>query len=552
MKYSGAEIITNLLERQGIDTVFGIPGGANLPLYDALFKSKLRHILARHEQGAGFMAQGVTRSTGKPAVCIATSGPGATNLFTAIADAKLDSIPVIAITGQVSSALIGTDAFQEIDTYGMSMPITKHNFLVRSASELLEVIPEAFRIAVSGRPGPVLIDVPKDVQSEQIEITDWPEPGIKISFPCPEDKSITDALNMINESKRPVLYIGGGIIHADASELLVKLAHRNSIPAASTLMGLGIFENDDPYFLGMLGMHGARSTNAVLHESDLVLAFGVRFDDRATGKVSQFIPNAKIIHADIDRSEFNKIKTVDLTIEGDLKDIISSLLTRIPECERTSWNDRVYKIKNEFSSTSVSDDSFYPSNIIKSVAALTDSDTIICTDVGQHQMWVAQAYPFCKPRTLLTSGGLGTMGFGLPSAIGAAQANPDKKVVLFTGDGSLLMNIQDLATLADLNLNLTVILLNNGHLGLVRQQQELFYSRNFIASQFITNPDFTAIAKGFGINSFNLTDSKSPVSILGKALSEQTPCFINVPVHFACNVMPMVPPGAANIESIWE
>lgn len=552
MKYSGAEIITHLLERQGIEEVFGIPGGANLPLYDALYKSKLKHILTRHEQGAGFMAQGIARSSGKPAVCFATSGPGATNLLTAIADAKLDSIPVVAITGQVSSGLIGTDAFQEIDTYGMSMPITKHNFLIRSAEELFEVIPEAFRIAISGRPGPVLIDVPKNVQQQIIEFDQWPEPGLKAGFKKPDEAAIKQAVQMITDAKRPMLYIGGGIIHANASETLIKLAHKNSIPAVATLMGLGAFENNDSLYLGMLGMHGSKATNTALHECDLLLAFGVRFDDRATGKVAQFCPNAKIIHADIDKAEFGKIKRPDLTIEGDIRDILEILIEFIPLQDRSEWLAHIAQIKHKFPAAADPKDPFHPANVIKAVGALVDADTIIATDVGQHQMWVAQAYPFSRPRTLLTSGGLGTMGFGLPAAIGAAQANPDKKVVLFTGDGSLLMNIQELATLADLNLNLTIVLFNNGHLGLVRQQQELFYNRNYMASQFVTNPDFTTIAQGFGITSYDLSKESSPIPQLTKALKQQSPCFINVPIHHGHNVMPMVPPGAANIESIGE
>ncbi|NLD98788.1 MAG: acetolactate synthase large subunit, partial [Fibrobacter sp.] len=304
MRHTGAEILINLLELQGIDTIFGIPGGSNLPIYDALHKSKkIRHILTRHEQGAGFMAQGISRSTGKAAVCFATSGPGVTNLLTAIADAKLDSIPVIAITGQVSSTLIGTDAFQEVDTYGMSMPITKHNFLVRSAIDLFEIIPEAFRIATTGRPGPVLIDIPKDVQNAQVIFESYPPPLEPEPPKTVDQAAIKNAVEMINNAQRPVLYIGGGIVHSNASAYLQEFAHKNNIPVASTLMGLGVMEHTDPLFLGMLGMHGARSTNTVLHECDLLLAFGVRFDDRATGKVSQFCADAKIIHADIDRSE---------------------------------------------------------------------------------------------------------------------------------------------------------------------------------------------------------------------------------------------------------
>lgn len=550
MKYSGAELITHLLERQGIDTVFGIPGGTNLPLYDALYKSNLSHILARHEQGAGFMAQGVARSTGKAAVCFATSGPGATNLLTAIADAKLDSIPVIAITGQVPSGLIGSDAFQEIDTYGMSMPITKHNFLIRSAAELLEAIPEAFRIAVSGRPGPVLIDVPKDVQQQYIEFSSWPQPGSKIAPNKADIACIKEAVRMLSEARRPVLYIGGGIIHAGASELAVRLSHCSSVPAVCTLMGMGVFKPEDPYYLGMLGMHGARSTNEILNNCDLLLAFGTRFDDRATGKVNDFCPSARIIHADIDNSEFGKIRKTHLALHGDIGEILFLLLSHVEKQNRTDWMDQIAQIKQKYPPRAASNGLFSPATIIRSVAALVNTDAIVCTDVGQHQMWVAQYYPFSRPRTLLSSGGLGTMGFGLPAAIGAALANPEKKVILFTGDGSLLMNIQELATLADLNLNLTIILFNNGHLGLVRQQQELFYNKNYIASRFTTNPDFRTIAQGFGITSYDLEDYDSPAELLSRALTEQKPCFVNVPILYSHNVMPIVPPGAANIESI--
>lgn len=551
MKLSGAEIIVHLLERQGITMVAGIPGGANLPLYNALHKSKIHHILTRHEQGAGFIAQGMARSTGKTAVCFATSGPGATNLLTAIADAKLDSIPVVAITGQVGSALIGTDAFQEVDTYGMTIPITKHNFLIHSVEELFTVIPEAFRLALSGRPGPVLIDVPKDIQQKIYEFETWPEPGVADIKP-EVDKTIIDrAITLINSSKRPILYIGGGIIHADAAELLIKFAHKNSIPVTSTLMGLGCMPADDPLYLGMLGMHGSISTNKILNESDLLLAFGVRFDDRATGKVSHFCPNAKIIHIDVDGSEIDKIKKTEIAIIGDLQKSLLLLESRIPENMRTEWNDYIQKKKAEYPFPAlIPEDPFHPLEIISTVESLVSPDTFICTDVGQHQMWIAQYYPFKKPRTLLTSGGLGTMGFGLPSALGAAFMNPDKRVVCFSGDGSILMNIQELATLADYELNVTILLFNNGYLGLVRQQQELFFNKNFIASKFITNPDFVAIAKGFGIKSFDLAHENDIRGCLQKALSEKGPCFVNIPIRHDLNVLPMVPPGAANYDSI--
>ncbi|NLD95071.1 MAG: biosynthetic-type acetolactate synthase large subunit [Fibrobacter sp.] len=553
MNLTGAEIIVQLLERQGISILAGIPGGANLPLYNALHKSKIHHVLTRHEQAAGFIAQGMARSSGTTAVCFATSGPGATNLLTAIADAKLDSVPVVAITGQVPSQLIGTDAFQEIDTYGMTIPITKHNFLVRSVEELFTVIPEAFRIAASGRPGPVLIDVPKDIQSQRYEFSEWPEPGKTIEIKIDNSKEIDKAIDMLTQSKKPVLYVGGGIIHSNASEELLAFAHKNSIPVTPTLMALGAIPYDDPLCLGMLGMHGSQSTNIILNEADLVLALGVRFDDRATGKVSGFCPNATIIHADIDSSEFDKIKKVDLCIGGNIKEILTKLLEKATRNERRDWINTVsaYKKQYPFPKT-FPKDLLHPFNIIRTVDSVIAPDSIITTDVGQHQMWVAQYYPFKKPRTLLTSGGLGTMGFGLPTALGAAFANPSKRIVCFSGDGSILMNIQELATLADYNLDVTVVLFNNGHLGLVRQQQELFYTRNYIASKFITNPDFKTIANGFGIRSFDLAHETDVRDVLSRALTEKGPSFVNVPIAPDLNVLPMVPPGGSNTESIGE
>jgi acetolactate synthase-1/2/3 large subunit len=551
MKYSGAEIIIKMLEMHGIETIAGIPGGANLPLYNALYNSRIRHILARHEQGAGFIAQGMARSTGKPAVCFATSGPGATNLITAIADAKLDSIPIIAITGQVSTALMGTDAFQEADTYGMTIPITKHNFLVRDASDLINTINRAFEIAMEGRPGPVLIDVPKDIQTQIVEIErffiDTPQTG-NYSLNI---EDIQKAALMINSCKKPVIYMGGGIIHSDAFKEVIAFAEKGSLPLTSTLMGLGCMPANHPLYIGMLGMHGARYTNHILEEADLLIALGVRFDDRATGNVAKFCPNASILHIDIDPAELNKIKTATIGISGNVKDILNQIEPMVNRNERMPWHQMIERLKTEQPfSFPIDKDVFHPLNLIRTVASLVSDDTIITTDVGQHQMWVAQAYPFMKPRTLLTSGGLGTMGFGLPAAIGAALANPKRKVICFSGDGSILMNIQELATLAELNLNITIVLMNNGHLGLVRQQQELFYEGNYIASKFDISPDFTTIAKGFGIGSFNLADVADPEISLQEALSSNKPCFIDVPIDFKELVTPMVPPGKANIEMI--
>jgi acetolactate synthase-1/2/3 large subunit len=551
MKYSGAEIIIKMLEMRGIQIISGIPGGANLPLYNALYKSKIRHILVRHEQGAGFIAQGMARSTGKPAVCFATSGPGATNLITAIADAKLDSIPIIAITGQVPTSLMGTDAFQEADIYGMTIPITKHNFLVRDASELIPVINQAFTIATEGRPGPVLIDVPKDVQMQTLEIENFSIPESSRKDAIIESDTIAKAAEMINKSKQPVLYIGGGIVHAVAYREVIAVAEKNSIPVTSTLMGLGCMPDNHPLFIGMLGMHGARYTNHILEEADLLIGLGVRFDDRATGNVSRFCPNAAILHIDIDPAELNKIKTATLGITGNVKEILGKIQLLLEDNKRSTWQSKVRQLKKEQPFTFPQHkDVFHPLNLIRTIGSLAPEDAIITTDVGQHQMWVAQVYPFSHPRTLLTSGGLGTMGFGLPAAIGAALANPTRKIVCFTGDGSILMNIQELATLAELKLNITIVLLNNGHLGLVRQQQELFYSGNYIASKFDKGPDFSLIAKGFGIDSFDLSNIIDPESALQDALSMNKPCFINVPIDYKELVTPMVPPGKANIEMI--
>ncbi len=548
MKHTGAEIIVRLLEQKGIETIAGIPGSANLPLYSALSDSTIKHVLARHEQGAGFIAQGMARSTGKAAVCFATSGPGTTNLLTAIADAKLDSVPVVAFTGQVSTSLIGTDAFQEIDTYGLTIPITKHNFLVRSASELLEVIPLAFHIAESGRPGPVVIDVPKDVQLQECTFDAWPEFLVPVRQNVLTKEKAEEIAGMINASARPIFFVGAGIIESKSENQLLRLAEKNNIPVTSTLRGLGCFPPSHPLYLGMIGMHGTKYANQLIEEADLVIALGVRFDDRATGKVSEFCKNATIIHVDIDKAEINKIKPSHVSVNADILNFIESVAPNVALDSRIQWLNEIKEKKNELPYVSAPDngDPFHPLRIISEVAKNVPSNTIISTDVGQHQMWVAMKYPFTKSRTFLTSGGLGTMGFGVPAGIGAALANPDKKVVCFSGDGSLLMNIQEMATIAEQKPNLTIILFNNGYLGLVRQQQELFFGQKYIASQFHALPDFTVIAKGFGLTAIDLEKSDNPLQDLEKALALHEPVFINVPIKYSENVFPMVPPGAAN------
>lgn len=551
MRHTGAEIIVTLLERQGITTIPGIPGGASLPIYDALARSSIRHVLARHEQGAGFIAQGMARATGRAAVCFGTSGPGATNLLTAIADAKLDSIPLIAITGQVPRSMIGTDAFQEVDTYGLTLPITKHNFIVRDASELVDVIPQAFAIAESGRPGPVVIDVPKDVQNQSVDLASWPEPW-QPGPPPPCDPDTLDRLaEMIHRAERPILYVGGGIIASDSAQALIELARRNAIPVTCTLAGLGAFPPDDPLYLGMLGMHGARYTNMLLDEADLLLAFGVRFDDRATGRAADFCRHAAIAHVDIDPSEIDKIKATNLAMVGDVGEVMRGLIPRLRLDTRPKWTARVQDLKRRFPLVMPAmSDPLLPLNLIRHLAVLTRDDTIITTDVGQHQMWVAQAFPFHRPRRLQTSGGLGTMGFGLPAAIGAALAAPRTPVLCISGDGSFLMNIQELDTLAELGLDVKVAIMNNQHLGLVRQQQELFYRQNYIASRFESKPNFAAIARGFGVPGYTLEGADDPIAVLADALAAPGPCVIDIPVHFAEKVLPMVPPGGANHEMI--
>lgn len=570
MKYNGAEIVIKLLENQGVEYISGIPGGFNLPIYDALYKSKIKHILARHEQGAGFIAQGISRTTDTAGVCFATSGPGATNLLTAIADAKLDSIPLVAITGQVPLSAIGTDAFQEVDAYGLTIPITKHNFLVRNIHDLFTIIPEAFRIALEGRPGPVLVDIPKNIQTQVIELETFPNSAYS-QLNRSETENYDDSINndninkcnkkifkrstlecmaeLINNSHRPIIYAGGGVIRANASKELCEFAKKNSIPVTLSLMGLGAFPSDDILNLGMLGMHGAPYTNYLINEADLILAFGIRFDDRATGNIQKFCPNASIIHVDIDPSEINKVKNSNLSMVADIKEFLKEMIPLINNKTRLSWIKRVGCFKEKYPLPSY-ENPLHPVNIIPYIASKVPSDTIISTDVGEHQMWTAQRYPFKKPKTLLTSGGLGTMGFGLPVAIGASLLNTDKTILCFSGDGSILMNIQELATLADFNLNVKVIILTNHHLGLVRQQQNLFYNEHYIASQFISNPDFATIAKGFGINSCDLATENDPLKKLDEILSKNGPWVINIPIEECENVLPMVAPGKSNLEMI--
>ena len=585
MKKTGAQIITKLLEMHGIETAAGIPGGSILPLYDELTRSSIHHVLVRQEQAGGFIAQGMARTNGLPAVCLATSGPGAMNLLTAIADARCDSVPIIAITGQVNTYLIGTDAFQEADTFGLSFPITKHSVMVKSPEELLTVIPEAFKIAMNGRPGPVLIDVPRDVQTKTCEFDAWP----KIKLPLKDDEStvrfhtkdsamtvlLEKAAELLAKAKKPVLFAGGGCNSPEAAQALRAFTKSYRIPAVSSLMGLGAIPSSAADFAGMIGMHGTYAANKAMYESDLVLACGVRFDDRATGVVSKFCPNAKIIHIDIDAAEINKI--LDSTVS-----IVAKVETAVPELTkmlksqkadakneqmRAGWADEIISVNKNTRSTDCGSPSkeeknksftgsANPRTFIASIPALAEKaglkreNLLVTTDVGQHQMWAAQYYPVEEPRTFLTSGSLGTMGFGLPAAIGAAIANPKKRVICFSGDGSIMMNIQELATLAENNLPVTVIVFENGTLGMVYQQQKYLFDKTYSASEFAASPNLLKIAEGFGIET---ADADKDADWYKKAFDEKRPnkpFFVRVRVDPEENVLPFVPGGKANIDSI--
>lgn len=556
MEFSGAEIIVKMLEQRGIDCLAGMPGGANLHIYKALYHSSIRHVLVRHEQAAGFIAQGMARSTGKAAVCLVTSGPGATNLLTAIADAKLDSVPMVAIAGQVAADLIGTDAFQEIDTYGLTIPITKHNFLVRSARDLLHLIPEAFYIAEQGRPGPVLIDVPKNVQQELVEFDEWP------TFKSPHVSSAGEAvdwtavLKELRQAKRPVIVAGAGIVEGGAEADLLRLSEQGGIPVCCTLRALGAFPADHPLYLGMLGMHGTPYANLLLNEADLLVVLGARLDDRATGKIANFCPQARLLHVDLDGAELNKVKQAVVAVQAEVGGFLNELLERLENYSDlepiAAWQTRIRAAKAErpYLSEPAVEDVFHPLRIIDEVAAVASEDALVVTDVGQHQMWVAMRYPFRRSRSLLTSAGLGTMGFGLPAALGAALAFPKRQVLCFTGDGSFLMNIQELATVADEQPDLKILLYDNRALGLVRQQQELFYGAEFIGSRYETQTDFVKVAEGFGIRAVDLACSAEPLSDLRDALHVTGPVLIRIPVLEEEKVLPMVPPGAANHQMI--
>ncbi|MFQ9949315.1 MAG: acetolactate synthase large subunit [Escherichia coli] len=550
-RITGAEFIVHFLEQQGIKIVTGIPGGSILPVYDALSQStQIRHILARHEQGAGFIAQGMARTDGKPAVCMACSGPGATNLVTAIADARLDSIPLICITGQVPASMIGTDAFQEVDTYGISIPITKHNYLVRHIEELPQVMSDAFRIAQSGRPGPVWIDIPKDVQTAVFEIETQPAMAEKAAAPAFSEESIHDAAAMINAAKRPVLYLGGGVINAPAR--VRELAEKAQLPTTMTLMALGMLPKAHPLSLGMLGMHGVRSTNYILQEADLLIVLGARFDDRAIGKTEQFCPNAKIIHVDIDRAELGKIKQPHVAIQADVDDVLAQLIPQVEAQPRAEWHQLVADLQREFPCPiPKACDPLSHYGLINAVAACVDDNAIITPT------WVSIR---CGPRKPIRSIAhasadlrrAGHDGFWPACGDWRGAGEPDRKVLCFSGDGSLMMNIQEMATASENQLDVKIILMNNEALGLVHQQQSLFYKQGVFAATYPGKINFMQIAAGFGLETCDLNNEADPQAALQEIINRPGPALIHVRIDAEEKVYPMVPPGAANTEMVGE
>jgi acetolactate synthase I/II/III large subunit len=549
---TGASILWECLEREGVKVVFGYPGGAILPAYDALKHSKIHHILVRHEQGATHMADGYARASGEVGVAVATSGPGATNMVTGIATAMLDSSPIVCITGQVGSKLIGSDAFQETDITGVTLPITKHNYLVTHASEVARTIREAFYVAKSGRPGPVLVDITKDAQQSTCEF-DWeaakPQlPGYRPDLsPAPEEYA--QALELIRNSKRPVILAGHGIIISGAMREVRDFAERAGIPVAMTLLGLGAFPASHPLNLGMMGMHGEAWVNHMIQEADLLLAFGMRFDDRVTGNLKTYAPNAKKIHIEIDPAEINKNVKVDVPLVGDLREVLLELLPHVESIDRSEWLDSIDRLKGDSAVRDIQNlpDSghLYAAHVINDLWRQTrDGKTIVVTDVGQHQMWEAQYYKHEQPRTLITSGGLGTMGFALPAAIGAKVACPESEVWVVVGDGGFQMTMCELATIVQENLKINIAIINNGFLGMVRQWQEFFYERNYAATPLL-NPDFARLADAYGIHSMTISERSEVVPAVQSAQRHDGPVLINFKVEQEDTVYPMVAAGAA-------
>ena len=560
---NGATMLLECLVREGVDCMFGYPGGVTLPFYDALYEHQVRHVLVRHEENAAFAAEGYARTTGKTGVCCATSGPGATNLTTGLVDAMMDSIPIVAITGQVSSKLIGSDAFQEADTFGITRPCTKHNFLVKRIEDLAQIVHEAFYIASSGRPGPVLVDVTKDVltgQGHYQPVTSIHLPGYKV-FTEGHTGQIRRAAQMIQEAERPLIYSGGGIIAAGAAAELRELVELTDIPAVNTLMGLGALPSRHPNFISMPGMHGSYAANMAMTNSDLLIALGVRFDNRVTGRLAAFAPHAKVIHVDIDPAEVGKIRTPEVPIVGDVKRVLGKLNKQIAEspvpadearaAARRAWWRQIRAWKEQHPLQVVtSDTEIKPQHLMAEIDRLSQGEAIISSDVGQHQMWAAQLIRFNEPRLWLNSGGLGSMGFGLPAAIGAQFARPDKLVFALVGDGGFQMSIPELGTIASHGLPIKIVVMNNGYLGMVRQWQELFYNNRLSAVTLDCFPDAEKLAGAYGFQGKTVDKPWELAAALETAVKEPGPYLLNVKVTpFEC-VYPMVPAGAAIQEMV--
>ncbi len=561
-KLTGAQILIESLIAEGVDIVFGYPGGAILPTYDALFDSKIKHVLVRHEQGAAHMAEGFARVSGRPGVVIVTSGTGATNAVTGIADAFMDSTPIVVISGQVPTHMIGNDAFQEADIVGITRPCTKHNYLVKDVKDLSRIVKEAFYIAGSGRPGPVLIDLPKDVQQKEHTFK-YPEKvslrGYKPTIQG-NPRQIERAIDAIEQSEKPLFYVGGGVQWSGAAAELTQLAQGLGVPVCETLMGLGSFPSSNPLCLGMLGMHGSYATNTAVCNTDCLVAIGARFDDRVTGRLSDFAPKVKwIVHVDIDPSSISKNVKVDVPIVGDIKSVLSDMIKVVKGREGLAkrrplwakWHQQILqwqKDKPLYEHRNGKDVS--PINVIEELHNLTKGDCVIATDVGQHQMWLAQMFPFERPRSLLTSGGLGTMGYGLPAGIGAKFAAPDRRVIVFSGDGSILMNIQELATAVEHKVDIKVVILNNHFLGMVRQWQGRFYEERYSYTA-MSVPNFVKLAEAFGARGFMIDKPKDLSATMKEAFATPGPVLIDVIIPKEEAVMPMIPPGGAMSEMLF-
>lgn len=554
---NGARWLVQALQAEGVDTIFGYPGGAIMPFYDALHGASLKHILVRHEQGAAFAANGYARASGRVGVCVATSGPGASNLVTGIADAMLDSVPMVVITGQVATPLMGTDAFQELDVFGMTLPIVKHSFLLRSVDELPHVVSEAFRIARSGRPGPVLIDLPKDVQIGNAAHLGSHVPSVADVAPGAPDHSLHEAVALISQSERPVVYGGGGIVLGDALDAFREFADLTRIPTVLTLRGLGALAPSHPANLGMLGMHGSRAANLAVQESDLLIVVGARFDDRATGKLAEFAPHARIVHLDGDVCEISKLRTADVAVCGDVAASLHRLaapcaaqMTGRHAAARKAWRELCEQRRQKFAARyDAPGNKVFAPALLKRMSELAP-DAVVACDVGQHQMWVAQHWKFDHPRKHLTSGALGAMGFGLPAAIGAQMEAPGRRVVCVSGDGSFLMNVQELATLKRYQLPVKIILLDNQALGMVRQWQELFFDRRYSEIDLSDNPDFAVVARAFGIDAISVDRADDVEDALQALLDAPGPTLLHVAIDTAANVWPLVPPNTANSQML--